>query len=43
MNELDNFKPFDAQTLKPIDFWEMQEIRRAINMLVEEVKELKKK
>jgi hypothetical protein len=42
MREIDSFRPFDTQRLQPTDWYEMAEMKRAINMLVEEVKLLRK-
>ena len=42
MKEIDNFTPFDTQTLKPMDQYEWIEVKRIVNALVAEVKELKK-
>lgn len=41
MNEIEGFKPFDTQTLKPMDWYEWVEMKRIVNALVKEVKELK--
>lgn len=43
MKEIDDFQPFDTQTLKPMDWYEWVEMKRIVNAIVEEVKELKKK
>lgn len=41
MREIDEFKPFDTQTLKPMDYFEQIELKRIVNALVEEVKRLR--
>ena len=41
MREIDAFKPFDTQSLRPVDWYDIAEMKCAINMLVAEVKELK--
>jgi len=35
MNELDDFTPFDTQTI-PVDQWEILRLMRVINILVKE-------
>ena len=40
--EIDEFEPFDTQTLKPMDWYDYSKMKRIINILVKEVKELKK-
>ncbi len=42
MSQLDDFKPFDTQTLQALTFDDMMEMKRIINVLVKEVQELKK-
>lgn len=41
--ELEDFEPFDTQTLKPDEYWDHTKIKRIINVLVEKVLELEKK
>lgn len=43
MKEIEGFTPFDTQTLKPMDWYEWVEMKRIVNALVEEVRELKQK
>jgi hypothetical protein len=42
MKEIDDFVPFDTQSLKPMTWWDWLEMKRIINALVEEVKEQSK-
>jgi hypothetical protein len=42
LKEIDNFEPFDTQSLKPFDWYDWVEMKRIINALVDEVKEMKK-
>lgn len=38
MKEIDDFQPFDTQTLKPMDWYEWVEMKRIVNAIVEELK-----
>lgn len=42
MGELEEFEPFDTQSLRPMEFWDFNKIMRTLNVLVDEVKQLKK-
>jgi hypothetical protein len=42
MRQIDEFKPFDTQTLREMNIYEFIEMKRIINILVAEVRELRK-
>ena len=42
MKEIDDFEPFDTQSVVPMTWYDWVEMKRIVNALVEEIKEMKK-
>jgi uncharacterized protein YqcC (DUF446 family) len=38
MKEIDDFEPFDTQTLEPMDWYDWVKMKRIVNAIVKEMK-----